>query len=628
MSGASSADQPGAGGKESSSSTTPSGEAKYDLGSGPDSSVSQLIASALAAKNASVEQDNKLPQSAAELPKRPAEDDSSDAPTKRARSGDASTPVVRNVASLPSAGSLASAPFPSSVASTNVSDILRSLTDGQNRNLLAGSAPASGLLLNGTTSMLRPDISSLQLAQEQIARNSAMNNAFLASLGRPNMDSLLGRSQLGSSTSAGLPPQGVSLGFQGPRFQDQPAHLAALFNFAELDALRRSASLGYQLAGPSNALALAAAQGSGARPNSVLQQLVASNASVQDLIRSPPVASVASLSSTSTAAAVAAQKKSSELPPCDENRLEPYYGRTVFPLGVDEDPNWLSESHCFVRSELVEIFRASHEDVKARNNSVVYRQVGLRCCFCAHMIPSARAGRSSAFPSSLRQIYQSFTMMLRDHFGNCDVMPTPIREKFIALKDRPAQGATDSKRYWIYSAMKAGLADSPEGIIINERTMAAGASAPPFGTHPGKPWADDAFRSVPLVLPVDRSWVSEFLYVLMSQVQLIRLTEAERIGNRRSLRVGLPGFACRFCCEKRRLGLCRMFPARRRTLPAKVNDIYDHLRRCTVCPTTVKEQLERTKHQLVTGFNADQGGDREFFDRVWSRLGHGNAGGG
>ena len=100
-----------------------------------------------------------------------------------------------------------------------------------------------------------------------------------------------------------------------------------------------------------------------------------------------------------------------ELPPCDEGLIESYTKRPSFHLGIDEDPNWLSEFHCFVRSELVEVFRASNEDVKARNNSIAFHQVGIRCRFCAHMTPSARAGRSSAFPSSLRQIYQSFTMV-------------------------------------------------------------------------------------------------------------------------------------------------------------------------------------------------------------------------
>lgn len=316
------------------------------------------------------------------------------------------------------------------------------------------------------------------------------------------------------------------------------------------------------------------------------------------------------------------QQRALELPPCEEGTLHSHSTRPYFPLGIEEDPNWLSEFHCFVRSDVVEVFRASRDDVKARNNSIAYKQVGLRCRFCAHVIPSARSGRSSAFPSSLRQIYQSFTMMLRDHFANCDSMPTYIQDKFLVLKDKPAQGATDSKRYWIYSAMKIGMVDTAEGLLITDETRMNGIKSPPFGSVTSQTWEDDSFRDVALVVPGDRPLVVEFLFLLMSQVQPIRLTESECIGNRRSLRVGLPGFGCRYCCEQKRLGLCRMFPARRRTLPSKVNDLYDHLRRCSLCPKPVKDMIENAKHQMSTGFHADLGGDREFFDRVWSRLGH------
>jgi hypothetical protein len=134
-----------------------------------------------------------------------------------------------------------------------------------------------------------------------------------------------------------------------------------------------------------------------------------------------------------------------DLPPCKEGQIDSHSGRRCFPLGIDEDPNWLSEFHCYVRSDLVEVFRASQDDVRARNNSIAYQQVGLRCRFCADITPSARAGRSSAFPSTQRQLYQSFTMMLRDHFPNCDAMPNDVLETFNLLKDKPAQGATDSK---------------------------------------------------------------------------------------------------------------------------------------------------------------------------------------
>jgi hypothetical protein len=307
---------------------------------------------------------------------------------------------------------------------------------------------------------------------------------------------------------------------------------------------------------------------------------------------------------------------------CIEGKIHPHTERPVFSLGISEDPNWLSEFHCFVRSDLVEVFRASHDDVTSRNNSISYQQVGIRCRFCAHLPPNSRSGRSSAFPSSLRQIYQSFTMMLRDHFSHCEAIPSSALSKFNNLKDKPAQGATDSKRYWVYSAKRIGMIDTNDGIMMTNESRYEGSNMKSFGTVDGQNWDDDTFRNNLLVRPSDRGQVSEFLFVVLSQVQPIRLTETECIGNRRSLQVGLPGFGCRYCCAQKRLGLCRMFPARRRTLPQKVSDLYDHLRRCTLCPQSVKDSLEQSKSQMTVSFRADQGSNREFYDRVWSRLGH------
>jgi hypothetical protein len=596
--------------------------AKIDSETTQDSAVSNLISSTLAMQNVRSSQ-HSVPSSS---PKRHILDDL-DFPNKRTRreNDDHAAPMNSPTSNANMQGGTTHSNLmdgsirarAESFDASNVSDVLRSFLATQDANRLANAR-------------IRAELST-HILQEQVAWNASANARILSSLGRPNLDSLLGPS-FGSLSS------GLSFATQESGLQHQQAQLAVLRNFADLHALQRQRSnnLGMSLTGSSSSLGLGVAQGMpdfgsflqhlASQQNSTgssSQQNSSSCASFQDLILWPGAASMQQPSSISAHSPSASLKQISELPVCEEGRLGPYFARSIFPLGVDEDPNWLSEFHCFVRSELVEIFRASHEDVKARNYSVVYQQVGMRCCFCAHLSPNARAGRSSAFPSSLRQIYQSFTMMLRDHFSNCTVIPAGTQEKFLALKDKPAQGATDSKRFWIYSAMKVGLADSANGIIINQHTRTAGASAPSFGTHPGQPWADDTLRSVHLALPADRGLVSEFLYLLTCQAQLIHLTEAERIGNRRSLRFGLPGFGCRYCCEQRRLGLCRMFPARRRTLPHKMSDMYDHIRRCPACPASVKEQLKRTQHEMVAGFGNDQGGEREFFDRVWSRLGHG-----
>lgn len=290
------------------------------------------------------------------------------------------------------------------------------------------------------------------------------------------------------------------------------------------------------------------------------------------------------------------------------------------PLGIDEDPNWLSEFHVFVRKNLVELCWASSEDVALRNasNRVSSHQVGIRCRCCAHLNPSARAQRSSAFPSSIAQIYQSFTMMLRAHFSSCTEVPPALKEKFLALKSKTTQGATDSKQYWIYSARKLGMVDSDDGIVMTKATTNAARSIPPFGSNTQTGRGGEQSSNMPLVAPNDRQVASDFLYTLLLQASRVRLQANEQRGNKKSLQLGLPGFACRHCCQLGRMGQCRIFPARRRTLPTKVYDLYEHIMRCTACPQETKDLLEMLHDR--ENYQPKTPGRKEFLDMIWSRL--------
>lgn len=159
--------------------------------------------------------------------------------------------------------------------------------------------------------------------------------------------------------------------------------------------------------------------------------------------------------------------------------LQPYYNRQILALSTDDDENWLSEFLCFVRSQCIEVFSATREDVASRMNSkkVLLGQVGIRCRFCAHLPHRERTGRSSSFPSSISRIYQSLTMMLRDHFTKCHAMPPAIQERYLSLKSNASQGATDSKKYWIESANSLGLVDSSDGIRFRNSRYVSGAES-------------------------------------------------------------------------------------------------------------------------------------------------------
>lgn len=104
--------------------------------------------------------------------------------------------------------------------------------------------------------------------------------------------------------------------------------------------------------------------------------------------------------------------------------------------------------------------------VRRRSKKVQLDQVGIRCRFCAHLSPGERVGRSSSFPSSLNRIYQSVTMMIREHFSQCREMLPEVRAKYIILRDMTKKGdVLESKSYWVESASTLGMYDTDEGCI-------------------------------------------------------------------------------------------------------------------------------------------------------------------
>ena len=207
-------------------------------------------------------------------------------------------------------------------------------------------------------------------------------------------------------------------------------------------------------------------------------------------------------------------------------------------------------------------------------------------------------------------------MMIRDHFPQCTFIPKEKMDTFQNLKAKNNQGAADSKHFWIYAAEKLGMVDSEEGIYMNDSTQQAAEALPPFSTTPVD-WTTMQCPPVRLVFPEDKALISEFLFELLSRVQKVHLLEVECRSTRKNLNVGLPGFGCQFCCQAGRLGFCRVFPTKRKGLPEKSKDMYEHFRRCSLCPPEVKERLETLRSQAGDTLTTTE---KNFLDRVWSRL--------
>jgi hypothetical protein len=144
--------------------------------------------------------------------------------------------------------------------------------------------------------------------------------------------------------------------------------------------------------------------------------------------------------------------------------------RKIMYLGCDNDASRLSEFLTFLRSTSIEVFTATEDDVRERlaSKRVTTGQVGIRCAFCAHLTSRSRAGRSSNFPSSISGIYQGVSMMIYQHFPNCEEMPLDVRAKYDELKLSTKRGDVESRSYWMEAAKVKGMMDSTEEGGDNE----------------------------------------------------------------------------------------------------------------------------------------------------------------
>jgi hypothetical protein len=210
-------------------------------------------------------------------------------------------------------------------------------------------------------------------------------------------------------------------------------------------------------------------------------------------------------------------------------------------------------------------------------------------------------------------------MMLREHFNHCQSIPQHLQREFFDLKDgKTTQGVTNSKDYWEYSATKLGMMNSRRGIVITERSLIERDSILPYGRDIGDFVQIEKIEM--LVCSEDRALTrSNFAYTLLQEVHRVHLLPSEQHGNRKTLKVGLPGFACKHCSKLGRLGNCRVFPVKKRTLSVKLSDMYDHMIRCSRCPTERQAELKQLR-EAVGEITDLYSMEKPLFDVVWTRL--------
>ena len=144
-------------------------------------------------------------------------------------------------------------------------------------------------------------------------------------------------------------------------------------------------------------------------------------------------------------------------------------------LALEDDPQWITPLHCFVRKHCVQVFTATEVDVrtpsKGKRKPIQVGQIGIRCYHCHEgMIdtdPNLERG-SVYYPTSLSSIYNATMNLLQRHLRTCPKVPESIMEKYKELKEEDARSGT-SKVYWIESARSLGFVDTLHGIRLSAK---------------------------------------------------------------------------------------------------------------------------------------------------------------
>jgi hypothetical protein len=358
----------------------------------------------------------------------------------------------------------------------------------------------------------------------------------------------------------------------------------------------------------------------------------------------------------------------------DENGERKWFTGCV-PLGLPDDKYWLSELQGYLRHNFAEAFGATEEDIAApmhgRNKPIALGQVGIRCMHCKDDNPAERGQQSTSYPSQISGIYNSVQQMLRLHYDCCLSMPTHVRQRIESLRIT-CSSRGGRKQYWIESAKRLGLVDTPHGIhfirdpsgpvppltdvrACMDKPRKKKAIAPtPEAEESKKEEEEDGGSDAeqkppalvkkraasplilerppqpppdarPLVFPNDKPLISDYLYLTLEQMAPCNLMEADRVGCYKNRDINFPGLACRHCVGQ--AGSGRYFPASEASLSQTTTSqtIMNHVRNCRRCPIEIRENLEIMKRNRMgpDGKRADKpkhGGRKVFFHRLWCRI--------
>ena len=195
--------------------------------------------------------------------------------------------------------------------------------------------------------------------------------------------------------------------------------------------------------------------------------------------------------------------------------------------------------------------------------------------------------------------------MLRLHLDCCQAMPPEVRSKIEQLK-LSSSSRGGRKQYWIDSAKRLGLVDTPHGIHFGRDPHGPlpPLTGPSVNSKEGRKKKEALKKEEdekdsggppipqveerPLVFPEDKPLISDYLYLTLEQMSPCVLMEADRVGCYKTRKVGFPGLACKHCVGQ--AGCGRYFPASEASLSQTTTSqtIMNHVRNCRRCPLEIR----------------------------------------
>jgi len=329
---------------------------------------------------------------------------------------------------------------------------------------------------------------------------------------------------------------------------------------------------------------------------------------------------------------VSSNTHSSSAPTIEDKYLDKWTAGSIS-LHTSEDDDVLSPLHCFMRRYCVEAFSATPEDVatprygKSHGFKVEVGQVGIRCLHCKEQPPSKRAERAVCYPSSLRNIYHSIETWQRRHSLVCKRITPWVKKSIVELMESSKTRAGGRRQYWEDSARRLGMVDTSQGVRFSRKPGHIGSTkSSDVNGDVTRDQTEEIDHEPQLVVRLeDKDLVTDYLFLLMYQMQTCSFTEEDRTGGRSKIKdneVGFEGMECRHC--QGRAGFGRYFPSSVSALSLANSDrnVYNHLQKCRKCPDPIKTELNRLQKDQTQSKNK-RGLRKLFFNRIWGRM-HGN----